>query len=87
MPPAVNLLQSLKELEPHINGPLLDLLPAVMQAREKIMVSLSVEMQKLLLQPEREIASAAKKTFEEEIETALKIPRYTGATISSLRQF
>ena len=74
MPPTVSLLQSLVELEPHIKGPLVDLLPEVTQAREKILVSLSVEMQKLLLQPGREISVAPKKNFDEEIESALKLP-------------
>ena len=74
MPPTVSLLHSLMELEPHFKGPLLDLLPAVTQAREKILVSLSVEMQKLLLQPGREISVAPNKNFDEEIESALKVP-------------
>ncbi len=74
MPPTVNLLQSLMELEPHIKGPLIDLLPAVIQAREKLLVSLSVDMQKLLLQPGREISIAPTKNFDEEIEAALKVP-------------
>src|SRR5688572_21360935 len=74
MPPTVSLMQSLMELEPYIKGPLLDLLPAVTQAREKILVSLSVEIQKLLLQPGREISMAPKKNFDEEIESAMKVP-------------
>lgn len=44
-----------------------------MRSREKILVSLPVEMQKLLLQPGREISNAAKKNFDEEIESALKV--------------
>lgn len=74
MPPTVNLLQSLMELEPHVKGPLLDLLPAVTQAREKLLVSLSAEMQKLLLQPGREISLPPTNNFDEEIEAALKVP-------------
>ena len=74
MPPTVNLLRSLMELEPHMKGHLLDLLPAVTHAREKISVSLSVEMQKLLLRPGREISIAPTKTFDEEIDSAMKVP-------------
>ena len=74
MPPTVSLLRSLVELEPHLKGPLIDLLPGVTQAREKLLVSLPVELQKLLLQPGREISTAPSKNFEDEIESALKVP-------------
>lgn len=73
-PPSVHLLRSLMELEPHIKGPLLELLPAVTQARERILVSLSPERQRLLLQPGREISTAPVRSFDEEIESALKTP-------------
>jgi hypothetical protein len=50
-----------------------DLLPPLTQAREKILVSLPVETQKLLLQPGREISTIPDQTFDEQIESAQKL--------------
>ena len=73
LPGRVHLLQGLIRLEPEVRRALPDLLPAVTQAREKILVSLLPETQKLFLQPGREAAVRPEQTFEEEIESALKI--------------
>ena len=51
-----------------------DLLPPLMQAREKILVTLSVETQKQLLQPGREISTTPHQTFDEQVELAQKVP-------------
>ncbi len=48
-------------LEPQVSASLPDLLAQLTQAREKILVSLSVETQKLLLQPGREISATQSK--------------------------
>ena len=50
-----------------------DLLPSLIEAREKILVSLSVELQKVLLQPGREISVTPTQTFVEQLELAEKI--------------
>ena len=69
-----HVLLELMRLEPHVQRLLPDLLGAVTQAREKLLVSLPVESQKTLLQPGREVASSPEKTFEEQIEAAEKTP-------------
>lgn len=70
---AVHLLQGLIRLGPQVSASLPDLLAPLTQAREKILVSLPVETQKLLLQPGREISKAPDATFEEELEAAEKV--------------
>ncbi|HET6852405.1 MAG TPA: hypothetical protein VFH46_08770, partial [Pyrinomonadaceae bacterium] len=74
LPGSVHLLRGLIRLEPQVSQSLPDLMPALTQAREKILVSLSVEQQKLLLQPGQEISSKPDQTFDEQIESALKVP-------------
>jgi hypothetical protein len=74
MPGTVYLLQGLMRLEPHVRGSLPDLLAPLTQAREKILVSLSVENQRLLLQPGREISTPPDQTFDEQVELAQKVP-------------
>ena len=74
LPGKVHLLMGLTLLEPQVRTALPDLLPALTEAREKILVSLPVETQKLLVQPGREISTAPNHTFEEEVESALKLP-------------
>jgi tetratricopeptide (TPR) repeat protein len=74
LPGTVHLLQGLILLEPQIRRSLPDLLASLMEAREKILVSLSVDTQKLLVQPGREVSITQKKTFDEELESAQKIP-------------
>jgi len=73
MPPTISLLHALMQLEPYLKGPLLDLLPLVRQARDNLLVSLPIEMQKLLRQSGRQNSIATAKNFDEEIESALKI--------------
>jgi hypothetical protein len=72
MPGTVHLLQGLMRLEPQVSASLPDLLAPLTQAREKILVSLSVEAQNLLLQPGREISTAPDQTFNEQVELAQK---------------
>ena len=72
MPGKVHLLQGLIRLEPHVSTSLPDMAGPLTQAREKILVSLPVETQKLLVQPGREISTAPDLTFEEQIESAEK---------------
>jgi len=74
MPGTVHLLQGLVLLEPQVRGSLPDLLAPLTQAREKILVSLSVETQKLLLQRGREISTTPDQTFDERVESAQKVP-------------
>ena len=74
LPGTVHLLEGLVRLEPQVREYLPDLLMPLTQAREKILVSLSVETQKLLLQPGQEISSRPDQTFDEQVESALKEP-------------
>lgn len=74
MPGTVHLLEGLVRLEPQVRESLPDLSAPLTQAREKILVSLSVENQKLFLQPGREIAAKPDQTFDEQIESAQKTP-------------
>jgi hypothetical protein len=73
LPGKVHLLVGLTLLESQIRVALPDLLPPLTQAREKILVSLPVETQKLLLQPGREISTIPDQTFDEQIESAQKL--------------
>ncbi|MDQ3473876.1 MAG: hypothetical protein M3447_09080, partial [Acidobacteriota bacterium] len=74
MPGTGHILQVLMRIEPQVRERLPDLSEAVVQAREKILVSLSVETQKTFLQPGRAVSSSPEKTFDELIETAQKTP-------------
>jgi hypothetical protein len=74
MPGTVHLLEGLMRLEPQVREFLPDLLPPLVQARERILVTLSVETQKQLMQPGREISTTPHKSFDEEIELAQKVP-------------
>lgn len=69
-----HILLELMRIEPLVGRILPDLSGAVIQARERLLVSLPVETQKTLLQPGREIASSLEKNFEEQIEAAEKAP-------------
>jgi hypothetical protein len=71
-PGTVHLLQGLVLLEPQVRESLPDLLPALTEAREKLLVSISVENQKLFLQPGREATVEPAKTFAELVEAAQK---------------
>ena len=74
IPVSVHILQGLIRLEPEVRVSQPDLLPALTAAREKILVSLSVENQKLILQPGREASVTPRKSFDEQIESAQKVP-------------
>jgi len=74
LPGPVHLLQGLIKLEPQVRESLPDLLPLLTQAREKILVSLTVENQKIFLQPGREVSTKPDQTFDEQIELARKLP-------------
>ena len=74
LPGTAHLLQGLITLEPQVRSYLPDLLPSLVDAREKILVSLSVETQKLFQQPGREVSTIPVQTFDERIESALKEP-------------
>lgn len=78
MPGKVHLLQALMVLEPQVSRAFPDLSAPLTQAREKILVSLSVETQKLLLQPGREISTTAEKTFDEVIASAQQLADVNG---------
>jgi hypothetical protein len=73
-PGTVSLLRGLIRLEPQVRELLPDLLLPLMQAREKILVSLSVETQRLFLQPGREISTTQDQDFDEHVELAQKVP-------------
>jgi len=73
MPGTVHLLEGLIKLEPQVRTSLPDMLPPLIQAREKILVSLSPETQKLLLQPGQEITTKPDETFDEQVESAQKV--------------
>jgi hypothetical protein len=74
MPGTSHILQVLMRIEPQIRE-FPDLLDAVVQAREKILVSLPVEIQTTFLRPDsNEASSSPEKTFDERIETAEKTP-------------
>ena len=70
-----HIMQVLLRVEPHVRQRNPDLSEAVVQAREKIRVSLPLETQKALLPSGRgEDSPSPRKTFEEQIETAEKTP-------------
>ena len=73
IPATVHIVQGLIKLEPDVRTSLPDLLPSLIETREKILVTLSVENQKLFLQPGREASSMPWKTFAERLELAQKI--------------
>ena len=74
LPGTVHLLQALMLVEPQTTRSLPDLLAPLTEAREKILVSLSVDTQKLLMQPGREVTTTQEKGFDEQIESAQKVP-------------
>ena len=68
----VHLLHGLMKLEPQVNATLPDLSGPLTQAREKLLVSLPLETQKLAPQPARDNSSTPAQTFDEQLERALK---------------
>jgi hypothetical protein len=73
-PGAGHIVQMLMRIEPRVRELLPDLLEEVIQAREKVLVSLSAETQQTLLPRERNVSSSPDKTFDELVETAEKTP-------------
>ena len=73
-PGTVHLLNGLMLLEPQVRASLPEMSPSLTEAREKILVSLSVDTQKLLIQPGREVSTTPEQTFSEQIEAAQKAP-------------
>jgi len=69
-----HLLHTLMRLEPPVRTSLPDLSAPLTQAREKVLVSLSPETQRRLLQPGQEIFIPSEKTLDEQIELAQKAP-------------
>jgi hypothetical protein len=75
LPGTAHILQVLTRVEPLVADALPDLLPAVGQAKERIMVSLPLETQKVLARPERASgASPPPRSFAERMEAAAKTP-------------
>ena len=72
-PGAVHLLQGLMLLEPQIKASLPEFLAPIFEAREKVLVSLSIDNQNLLMEPGREVATTPEQTFDEQIESAQKV--------------
>ncbi|MGZ8842118.1 MAG: hypothetical protein ACXW18_00525 [Pyrinomonadaceae bacterium] len=73
-PGQVHLLQSLMGIEPQVRRFLPDLSVPVSQARENLLVSLSVDTQKQLSQPGRDVSTSPEQSFAEQIELAQKLP-------------
>lgn len=73
-PGTIHLLQGLLGIEPQVRASLPDLSAPLSQAREKLLVSLSVEAQKEFSQPGRETSAKPELAFEEQIELAQKLP-------------
>ena len=75
LPGTGHILQVLLRIESQLTGPLQDLREPVVQARDKLLVSLPVEIQKIFLRPGRnEVSLAPADTFDEQIETAERTP-------------
>jgi hypothetical protein len=72
-PGVAHLLQSLMRIEPQVRASLPDLSAPVSQARENLLVSLSVDTQKQLSQPGREVSTTPEQSFDEQIELAQKL--------------
>jgi hypothetical protein len=70
LPGPAHLLQGVIKFEPQVRESLPDLFPALIQAREKLFVSLSVETQKLFRPTGSELSTPNDPTFAEEIESA-----------------
>jgi hypothetical protein len=73
-PGVVHLLQSLMRIEPQVRASLPDLSGPVSQTRENLLVSLSVDTQKQLSQPGRDVSTTPEQSFDELIELAQKLP-------------
>lgn len=73
-PGVAHLLQSLMRIEPQVRASLPDLSAPVSQARDNLLVSLSVDTQKQLSQPGRDVSTTPEQSFDEQIELAQKLP-------------
>jgi hypothetical protein len=73
-PGIAHLLQSLMRIEPQLRVSLPDLSAPLSQARENLLVSLSVDTQKQLSQPGRDVSTTPEQSFDEQIELAQKLP-------------
>ena len=74
LPGRVHLLHGLIKIEPQVNATLPDLSGPLTQARERLLVSLPLETQKLAPQPSRDTSVTPAQTFDEQLELALKEP-------------
>lgn len=75
LPGTAHILQVLVRIEPELRERLPNLVPPVVQAREKLLVSLSGETQNIFQAPGRtEVSEPPRQTFSELIETAEKTP-------------
>jgi hypothetical protein len=74
-PGVAHIVQVLLRVEPEVSTALPDMLPELVQTREKLLVSLPLETQQTLRPPENTPSSAPvpSKTFEEQIEQAEKL--------------
>ena len=74
-PGLAHIAQVLLRVEPEVNTSLPDMLPELIQTREKLLVSLPLETQGTLRRPDNDAspAPAPSKTFEEQIEQAEKL--------------
>lgn len=69
-----HILQVLTRIEPQVRKRQLDLIGAVEQARNNILVTLSPQAQSIFLRPNSNQDSASGKTFDQQIEAAEKEP-------------
>lgn len=69
-PGVAHIAQVLSRVEPEVSVALPDMLPELIQTREKILVSLPLETQRKLRPLESTAAPTSSKTFEEQIEQA-----------------
>ncbi len=72
-PGLAHIAQVLLRVEPEANTSLPDMLPELIQTREKLLVSLPLETQGALRTPDNNASPAPSKTFEEQIEQAEKL--------------
>jgi DNA repair photolyase len=72
-PGTAHIAQVLLRVEPEVSTALPDMLPELVQAREKLLVSLPLETQGKLRPPESNTTPTPSSTFEEQIEQAEKL--------------
>ena len=79
LPGALHLLKGLLRLEPKVRESFPDLLPPLIEVRDKILVSLSAEWQNILLPPEREISVTGDASLRAHLSEWLYFDRATTA--------